>query len=31
MRFSLMGIVVFFVVLYVGYKWGGMVFQKVGL
>jgi hypothetical protein len=31
MRFSLFGIVAMVILLYVGYKWGGMVFPKVGL
>lgn len=31
MRFSLMGIVIAVLFLYVGYKYGSMIFPKVGL
>jgi len=31
MRFSIMGLVVAVIFLYVGYKWGSMIFPKVGL
>jgi hypothetical protein len=31
MRFSLFGIIAMVIILYVGYKWGNMVFPKVGL
>jgi hypothetical protein len=31
MRFSIMGLVIAVAVLYAGYKWGNMVFPKVGL